>query len=78
MKFITFTLALSLSLQAFSADTVAKKKVTHDKEHHHTGTPDHEHDDSHHEKHDHLSHHPEHDSSKAVGEDEHAPKPKTK
>jgi hypothetical protein len=71
MKSIVLLFALSLfSSLAFSQEA-AKKKVMHDKEHHHLGTEDHEHEDGHHKDHDHKKHHKDHDPKKAVGEDEH-------
>jgi hypothetical protein len=71
MKFLTLAVALCLATNmAFAAKP--SKKVSHDKEHHHTGAPDHEHEETHHKPHDHKAHHPDHDPKKEVGEDEHS------
>ena len=68
MKFLGLFIVLSLTTNLALAEKPATK-VSHDKEHHHSGTPDHEHDEAHHKVHDHKAHHPDHDPSKEVGEE---------
>lgn len=75
MKYLVLVVVMGMFVNsAFAAEKA--KKVMHDKEHHHVGSPDHEHDEGHHKDHDHKAHHKDHDDSKKVGEDEHEEKKK--
>lgn len=65
MKFLILIIIVGLSANVLAARPKSKKKIMHDKEHHHVkkkSLADHSHDPAHHKKHDHSKHHPSHDT----------------
>lgn len=65
---LLIVLSLVFSYAAL-ADNHMKKKVSHDKEHHHVKAKgDHVHDEAHHKEHDHKAHHPKHDEEAHLDE----------
>lgn len=83
MKVIMFAAVFALaSVSAFATET-AKKKVTHDVEHHHVEEAtagSHEHDEAHHKETPdaHKAHHPSHDADAVKHEETHKVKKVTK
>lgn len=66
MKYLMLITVLALTANVYAGPKSKKgKKAMHDKEHQHVkkkSQMDHDHDEAHHKKHDHLKHHPNHEA----------------